>query len=362
MDEMDDWLTILSRRLKESETPLPEDSWDLFASMLPVRKKRIWPWMVASAASIAASIASLFFNRPDDAPALKPEAVHPPMVAETLLPELPIFPIKKIVPLEEKKTQRVPSPAALDEEVVKGEEPADTQPEVVVLIADSDQKETVSDASFSYNQPEERAPGRFVLAARLGGPAGSIHRNKYVQGNVPEPSHQTGASTEKPIYSQSIASSSHSMPISFGLSVGYLFLPRFALTSGVDITYYHSKFAFSDQPDKPVTQHAYYLGIPVKVEGKIWHEGRISVWIGAGTEVDRCVFAVLDGNRIYDNAFHWSALADLNIQYRLSEHLSIYLEPGLTYSFKSQSPSLLTYRTESPSMFTVGAGLRFGFR
>ena len=152
------------------------------------------------------------------------------------------------------------------------------------------------------------------------------------------------------------------MPISFGLSVGYLFLPKFALTSGADITYYHSRIAFSDQPDKPATQHAYYLGIPAKVEGEIWHEGLFSAWLGAGTEVDRCVFAVLDGNRIHDNALHWSAMADLNIQYRLSEHLSIYLEPELTYSFKTQSPGLLTYRTESPLMFTVGAGLRFDFR
>ena len=362
MDEMDDWLTILSRRLKESETPLPEDSWGLFASMLPVRKKRIWPWIVASAASIAASIALLFFNRPDNAPVLKPEAVHPPMVSETLLPELHISPIKEIVPLKEKKTQRVPSPPALDEEVVKEEVPADTQPKVVVFTDDSNQKETVSDVSFSYNQSEEIVPGRFLLAARLGGPAGSIYRNKHILGNVPEPSHQTGASIEKPIYSQSIASSKHSMPISFGLSVGYLFHPKFALTSGADITYYHSRIAFSDQPDIPVTQHAYYLCIPVKVEGEIWHEGSFSAWLGAGASVDRCVFAVLDGTRIHDNAFHWSAMADLNIQYSLSEHLSLYLEPGLTYSFKTQSPGLLTYRTESPLIFTVGAGLRFIFR
>ena len=359
---MDDWLTILSRRLKESETPLPEDSWNLFASMLPVQKKRIWPWVVASAASIAASIVLLFFNRPDDAPVLKPEAIHPPMVSETLLPELPISPVKKIVPLKEKKAQRVPSPPAPDEEVVTEEEPADTQLKAIVLTDDSDHKEMVSDVSIPYNQPEGRAPCRFLLAARLGGPSGSIYRNKYILGNVTVPSHQTGASVEKPIYSQPIASSSHSMPISFGLSVGYLFLPKFALTSGADITYYHSRIAFSDQPDKPATQHAYYLGIPAKVEGEIWHEGLFSAWLGAGTEVDRCVFAVLDGNRIHDNALHCSAMADLNIQYRLSEHLSIYLEPELTYSFKTQSPGLLTYRTESPLMFTVGAGLRFDFR
>lgn len=70
---------------------------------------------------------------------------------------------------------------------------------------------------------------------------------------------------------------------------------------------------------------------------------------------------MLDGKRVRENAFLWSAMVDMSIQYELSEHLNLYLEPELTYSFKSRNPGLRTYRTEHPLMFTIGAGLRIGF-
>ena len=55
----DNWLNILSNRLRNEEIPLPEGDWDIFETNLlrpAERKHKVITWAVIASCSIAASI------------------------------------------------------------------------------------------------------------------------------------------------------------------------------------------------------------------------------------------------------------------------------------------------------------------
>ena len=54
----------------------------------------------------------------------------------------------------------------------------------------------------------------------------------------------------------------------------------------------------------------------------------------------------------------WSMSLGLGIQYDLTPHLGIYMEPSLQYFFDDGS-NLKSYRTEHPLGITLPIGLRF---
>ena len=54
----------------------------------------------------------------------------------------------------------------------------------------------------------------------------------------------------------------------------------------------------------------------------------------------------------------WSMSLGLGIQYDLTPHLGIYMEPSLQYFYDDDS-NLKSYRTEHPLSITLPLGLRF---
>ena len=54
----------------------------------------------------------------------------------------------------------------------------------------------------------------------------------------------------------------------------------------------------------------------------------------------------------------WSMSLGLGIQYDLTPHLGIYMEPSLQYFFDDGS-NLKSYRTEHPLSITLPLGIRF---
>ena len=57
------------------------------------------------------------------------------------------------------------------------------------------------------------------------------------------------------------------------------------------------------------------------------------------------------------NRLQMSANAAAGIEYNLTNHLSIYAEPGASYYFKNGS-DLETYYTDKPLKFNLNVGLR----
>lgn len=369
---MEDWLRIISRRLKNLETPLSADSWNRFENMLPRPTRRIWPWLAASFASVAAAATLFFFNRPESAPVVNPTDIPSHVITETSLPQLSVPDSSNGITQQVTRAHFASARSSRDESLSQDGKLTDIPKDDAVPQEDSSRvfsstlQEDVKQTSktenpftpFNYPAETKRFPKRILLATYVSGWEG-ITSTHFTDGWGQLLS--SGGIPANPVYSHPIVSSYHSIPLSFGLHVSYLFHPRFTLTSGMELTGYNSGISFSSQPEHLVDQRVYYLGLPLKVDCMIWSGGRFSSWLGAGAEIDRCVYATLDGKRVKENTFHWSAMADMSIQYELSDHLNLFLEPTLTHSFKSKNPGLQTYRTEHPLMFTVGAGLRIDF-
>ena len=149
---------------------------------------------------------------------------------------------------------------------------------------------------------------------------------------------------------------SHNNPISIGLEINRELTSGLSVASGIDMSLYHSRYSNSE---KSVIQSAYYLGIPLRLDWTVWHNGPVSVWFGGGGKVDRLVYGKFGTDRIKDDTLNWSIIGDLGIQYDLSKNVGVFLAPEVSYYFKPENPVIQTYRTENPLMFTVGAGLRF---
>ena len=73
---------------------------------------------------------------------------------------------------------------------------------------------------------------------------------------------------------------------------------------------------------------------------------------------------MVNGNQTFskttmpDVPLQWSTTLGIGIQYDLTPHLGVYLEPSLQYFFDDGS-DLNTYRTEHPLSVTLPLGLRF---
>jgi hypothetical protein len=158
------------------------------------------------------------------------------------------------------------------------------------------------------------------------------------------------------VYSINNQPISHLTPISLGLYLSFELNSTVSVTTGADVSLYRSRILVDKET---ITQNAYYLGIPLRLDWTVWQSGSVSAWIGGGGKVDCLVYGKFGADRIKDNTLNWSIIGDLGIQYDLSKNVGVFLAPEVSYYFKPENPVIQTYRTQNPLMFTVGAGLRF---
>lgn len=146
----------------------------------------------------------------------------------------------------------------------------------------------------------------------------------------------------------------HDLPLSFGLLARIGLLPWLGIESGVEYTYLHS---VADSYTGTLDQRLHFIGVPVRMDARIWSNNAFEVYAGLGGKVDKCVSASLGQIRCVEPRLQWSLEAAGGIQYRLWDHLSLYFQPEL--SLYLTQTDLITYRTEHPLCFALAAGLRY---
>ena len=179
---------------------------------------------------------------------------------------------------------------------------------------------------------------------------GSASRSKVI---LPA-SRQTSRNTRKVISSDM----DHYMPVSFGVSARFTLTERFSLNTGLNYTLYTSRrtVGYSDGTVEVDKQMVHYLGIPLRCDWMLVDKPRFGMYIGVGGQVDRCIYAKVGSERLYDNSFLWSVNAAMGLQYNITPRLSLYAEPELTGNI---GHSLLdTYRNDAEVMITARFGLR----
>lgn len=164
----------------------------------------------------------------------------------------------------------------------------------------------------------------------------------------------------------------HDSPVSIGLSLSKKLNDRWSLESGIQYTYLKSEFTTGDEYRIRETQKLHYLGIPLRLSFRFWSHKRFSGYAAAGIQADFPVKGVLHTEHTTDSIPHslgsrsltppvqWSVNTSVGVQYHLSPHTSIYLEPTVNYYIPDGS-TLRTVRKEHPFTFTVPVGVRFSW-
>lgn len=145
----------------------------------------------------------------------------------------------------------------------------------------------------------------------------------------------------------------HDLPLTFGLQARLGLLSWLGVESGVEYTYLHS---VADSYLGTLDQRLHFIGVPIRMNAIIWSNNLFEVYAGLGGKMEQCVSANLGKIQCEEPRLQWSVEAAGGIQYRLWNHISLYLQPEL--SFYLTQTDLVTYRTEHPLGVMLHAGLR----
>lgn len=154
----------------------------------------------------------------------------------------------------------------------------------------------------------------------------------------------------------------HRLPVKFGLSARYHINDKWSVQSGVTYSYHSSDITTGEQTTE---QHLHFVGIPVAASYNVWGNRHVNVYVTAGGEAEKMVKGqssmVYNGKTIREdvkmNEIQLSALVAAGAEYKATDRLSIYAEPGATYHFDNGS-DIKTYYNDKPLNFSLNVGVR----
>ncbi|MCM1356791.1 MAG: sigma-70 family RNA polymerase sigma factor [Staphylococcus sp.] len=162
----------------------------------------------------------------------------------------------------------------------------------------------------------------------------------------------------------------HKLPVTVGININKNLTPRLGIETGVSFTYLRSSITYRELDLGLVNAtrdvSSYFIGIPLKLNYRIFDYGRFSVYgtaglaldIPVGTDVKTAHFGELRNYPTLENRLQMSVSVGAGFEYRLVRGLSLYVEPSVRY-YPSNGSSLPTIRQDQPFEFTLPLGLRF---
>lgn len=166
------------------------------------------------------------------------------------------------------------------------------------------------------------------------------------------------------------------IPVTFGASLRFDLNDKWAIETGVTYTRLSSETSSgAKQNNYSWEDKLHYVGIPLKINRNIWSNERFEVYASAGGAVEKCVSGkqkivwnttskVVDETAeptetdIRVKPLQWSLSAAAGAQFKITEKLGIYAEPGVVYYFDDGS-NVNTIRKEHPFNFNIQLGVRF---
>jgi len=167
------------------------------------------------------------------------------------------------------------------------------------------------------------------------------------------------------------AKHTHQLPFTIQLTLSRQLIPRLSMETGLSYTQLKStSMTGSTTAYIQERQRLHYLGIPLRFGWQWYSKAHLSLYSSAGAMLELPIRGITDVSHIYNGTCtfqdrtsisvpcQWSVNFGLGIQYDLTSHLGICVEPGLQYFFNDGS-SLKSYRTEHPFGITLPLGIRF---
>lgn len=155
----------------------------------------------------------------------------------------------------------------------------------------------------------------------------------------------------------------HHQPISVGMQVGFHFLPKLKLSTGLVYTKVSSDFISGISDTRTVsTQDLHYIGIPLNLSYSVWEYKGLHTYVTAGGEgaVNIKNHTETDGEvkESKRDKMQWSTNASVGIQYDFIPQLGVYVEPGMKYYFDNGSQIENIFKDKKLN-FNIQFGLRF---
>ena len=381
---MRNWEDIVKDKLEEPDGTLPESVFAEFqarrsgAAPAPAAKRSPLFWVVATA--VAAGLAAILLLRkpsvPEDSIRIVPQPVPTVAVASDSTAveaeePLPVRPLIAQAPVPKAAAPKTVAPKAEEPEVAEPEivEPEPVRPEVV------EPAEEPAVATASPFVPQD-TPARSVdmhiapaagvvaggglLAALLAPIAGkgdlmpaetSHYYSEYGNSNPDNPMEVTT--------SDEVDHFTHTFPFKGGFSVGIPVSDRLRITTGLEYSLYQTRVSYTMVEMSGVKkQAAHYLGVPLRLDWTLASSRWLNVYVGGGASGDWCVGATLAGKEIPRDGFSFSLLGAGGVQFNMTRHLGLYVEPEISWTLPSEKRVLETYRSAHPFLFSVATGLR----
>ena len=148
----------------------------------------------------------------------------------------------------------------------------------------------------------------------------------------------------------------HAVPLSLNASATLSFTDRWMITTGLRYTYLHSDITVLGDLSQ-YCQEIHYLGIPVKASWTFWRSSKLNSYISVGATIEFPISGSIAGKPL-DVPYQWSAGMGIGLQYDITPHVGIYIEPELNRYFDNGG-SVETIRSERPLTLTLPIGIRF---
>lgn len=172
------------------------------------------------------------------------------------------------------------------------------------------------------------------------------------------------------------STSVYGVPFSVGAGIRFYVSDRLSLGTGLDYSLLTRSFSGTYSADGKtsfkgdIAHRMRYLGIPVNVYYDVFRIGdgqdsNLKLYVHGGGAAEYCIsnkYAILsspDAKIVNDpvKGLQWSVGAGLGAEFKLAEHLGVFVDPGVRYYFNNGQPKNI--RTDKPLMINFEAGLRF---
>lgn len=212
-------------------------------------------------------------------------------------------------------------------------------------------------------------PETSIILSGLAGTNSAQTRNRI----GPQKAPVVTPAPEKTSVTETSTKSTYGIPVSFGAGVKIGLSPRWSLGIGANYTKLTREFygkytkidsqgAVENSTSSDIHNIQHYVGIPVNAYFNIISQDRVSLYAYAGGTIEKCLadnYVVLNTSIVHKEkvkGLQMSTDIGIGVEFALSHHLGIYIDPSVRYYFDNGQPNSI--RTAQPLMFGFEMGLR----
>ena len=418
MEEKDKWIKNLRHRMEDYSEPAPANLWNQLEKELNGTPKiiplwRRWQAVAAIAVLVVISSVTVWFWHSPSAEYIERKSVEvaslPPSAdMEEVIPVRPsVTHIVPSVALAQNKAGRVEAVMqkavsafnnneAVTEKAVEEKQTETTEKEekeTKQAVGEKPKQKPIAKSAgrnnyYAYAASRKTRDRKWSVGISTGNVPFSSNMNysgygslaplnKGPKKNSPYASLEARGEVTEPVYFANLNADNstkveHHMPGTFGASLRFELDEKWGIETGVTYTLLSTDLRSGSQDSYfEEEQRLHYVGIPLKVDRRLWSSKRFEVYASAGGMVEKCVAGTMHkvgivnkqdkdatNENIHVKPLQWSLSAAAGAQFKITDKVGIYAEPGVVYYFDDGS-NWQTIRKEHPFNFNIQLGVRF---